>query len=477
MLFNSIEYIFLFLPAVFIIYFLLNRFMLYKIASLFLLAASIFFYGSYKWDYVYIITCSILFNYLISSIFKKEISDKVKKSVLIFGIAGNIIILLFFKYFNSIIELIGNLNGINYIDTYKIIMPLGISFFTLQQISYIVDCYRNKVKEYNLLDYALFICFFPQLVAGPIVRHGEMIPQFKDINKRKIIQENVFIGISLITVGLLKKTIFADSFVGLINYVSEFNQFDNFYLTWTFGILKVLQGYFDFSGYCDMAMGSAYLFNISLPWNFNSPFKAQSIIEFWKRFNMTLIRFLKKYIFRPLNEKNTSEIKSYINILIMFLVMGIWISTSFSGILYGIITGIFVCINKFWNKFNIKINKILAIALTFVSVVLSTQFVFTKNLNQVYAITKSMFGINADFALPYIDGANLIFPLNPPHNAQFNIYIFAVSIIIIFFSKNSVQLAKMYSKADNLFYTIILVIVFVLATLSITKSSDFVYFI
>ena len=261
MLFNSVEYLLLFLPIVFILYFLLNKFKLYTIATIFLLVSSLYFYGSYKIEYVYILIVSILLNYFISYLFKFNLKETVKKIILILGLIVNIAILTGFKYFVFLYEIYTNLvhqpfNAMEYI------MPLGISFFTLQQISYLIDCYKGEVKHYNIIDYALFVSFFPQLVAGPIVRHQEMIPQFNDKAKRIINQENIFIGIFLITVGLLKKTVLADGFSTFIDNVYRYNMYTDFYTSWFFGISKVLQGYFDFSGYCDMALGSAFLFNI-----------------------------------------------------------------------------------------------------------------------------------------------------------------------------------------------------------------------
>ena len=185
-------------------------------------------------------------------------------------------------------------------------MPLGISFFTIQQISFVIDCYRGTIKDYKFHDYALFVSFFPQLIAGPIVRHSEIIPQFNNLSKRVINQQNIFMGIFLITVGLLKKVVLADNFVQFIDTVMRYQAYKDFYIAWLLGISKVMQGYFDFSGYCDMALGSAYLFNICLPLNFNSPYKAQSILEYWNRWNITLVRFLKDYIYYPLMNKSNS---------------------------------------------------------------------------------------------------------------------------------------------------------------------------
>lgn len=281
MLFNSIEYIFMFVPIVFIGYFLLNKFKLYETSKVFLILASLYFYGSYKIEYVGIIVLTILLNYAISKSFQKDISLPWKKTILASGIVANILILYCFRYFSFVMETLSKLS-ICPVDTFKILMPIGISFFMLQQISYIVDCYKQTVKTYTFVDYTLFVCFFPQLIMGPIVRHQEMIPQFNNIKNKVLNQNNIFIGLFIFTVGLLKKVVIADEFTPFINYVTDSQVYGNFYISWLLGLTKILQGYFDFSGYCDMAMGSAFLFNISLPWNFNSPYKATSIIDYWK---------------------------------------------------------------------------------------------------------------------------------------------------------------------------------------------------
>ena len=476
MLFNSIEYLFIFLPVVFIIYFTLNKFKLCKASRIFLLIASLYFYRSYKIEYVPIILISILFNYFISDFFKKDITVLTRKLILIFGILTNIFILVTFKYFDFIKETFSNITFIPF-NTMDIILPLGISFFTLQQISYLVDCYKKDVLEYNLIDYALFICFFPQLVSGPIIRHQEMIPQFMDIKNKVINQENIFIGIFLITVGLFKKTVFSDGFSGFITYIINNEIYNDVGISWIFGIAKIFQGYFDFSGYCDIALGSAFLFNINLPWNFNSPYKAQSITDYWNRWNMTLVRFLKDYIYIPLGGNSKGLIRSCFNIMVVFFIYGCWKGSNIVNLLYGILNGILVCINKIWEKTNIKIPKPISIGITFITLILLSTFIMTKDLSQSITLLKTMFGINAESVdIMFIDW-NLVFNLQPPHNAQVNILLLLSSFIILLFGKNSNELAQIYVKSNNNLYTIILVFLFIFATLSITKSTEFLYFI
>lgn len=475
MLFNSIEYIFVFLPIVFIMYFLINKFKFFTAAKIFLIIASLVFYGIYKLEYVLILVTTILFNYYISHCFKTDIPQSKKKFLLIFGIVANILILAGFRYFNFLIEALSSLSFTS-IDTFEIIMPIGISFFTLQQISYIVDCYKDTVKSYNIIDYTLFVCFFPQLLIGPVVRHQEMIPQFNNLKNKVINQNNIFIGIFIFTIGLLKKVVFADAFSEFLNFYIYDGTYDNFYMVWFFALAKVLQGYFDFSGYCDMAMGSAFLFNISLPWNFNSPYKATSILDYWKRWNKTLIRFLIDYVYKPLGGDKKGELKTYLNIMIVFIVYGIWEGVHPCHLIFGILNGVCVCINKWWEKFKINIPKPIAIAMTFITLMLLSVFIssdFGRSLN----LLKSMLGINVSFTPLTVHGLNIIVPVSGYTAIPVSVPIVIMSLISVFFLKNSSELSRMYVKANNVFYTCILAVVFVFTVLSITKSSEFLYFI
>ena len=476
MLFNSIEYIFIFIPIVFIGYFLLNKFKLYETAKVFLIIASLYFYGSYKTEYIGIIVTTILLNYLVSKSFQKNISLSMKKTILVTGIFANVVILYVFRYFSFLTEIMANLS-ICPLDTFKVLMPIGISFFMLQQISYIVDCYKHTVKTYTLTDYTLFVCFFPQLIMGPIVRHQEMIPQFNNLKNKVINQNNLFIGLFIFTVGLLKKVIIADEFTPFITYITNEGIFDNFYVSWLLGVTKILQGYFDFSGYCDMAMGSAFLFNISLPWNFNSPYKATSILDYWKRWNKTLMRFLYEYVYKPLGGKEKGEKRSFINIMIMFFVYGCWQGLSIPNIVYGLVNGVLVCVNKLWEKLKIQIPKPISVGMTFLTLIFLSTLIMAQNLQDSLRLLKSMLGINASFEAIATKGLNFIVSPDDFTILSVSIPILILSLACVLFLKNSSELSRIYVKANNVLYTCILAIVFVFSVLSITKSTEFLYFI
>ncbi len=278
MLFNSYEYIFLFLPITVVGFYLIGSRMQYKNAIAWLGVASVFFYGWWSPVYVGLIISSIVFNYNLGVQFqRRKGSDKFYKGLLLFGVTVNLALIGYFKYANFFLDNVNHIIGTN-LHLAKIILPLGISFFTFQQIAYLVDTYKGEVHEHDFPHYLLFVAFFPQLIAGPIVHHKEMMPQFHSDETCKFRIENFVRAITIFSIGLFKKVMLADS---LAQYVStSFATAELRYATLTFfeawggALAYTLQIYFDFSGYCDMAIGSALLFGINLPLNFNSPYKS-----------------------------------------------------------------------------------------------------------------------------------------------------------------------------------------------------------
>ena len=281
MLFNSYEFIFAFLPITIIGYFLLNHFDKHSIAKLWLVLCSLFFYGYFNLSYLWIIISSIIVNYLLSYYFdnSKTNNSLFRKVLFCSGLFLNIGLLFFYKYLDFVFETVGNIFNRDPIHL-GLILPLGISFFTFQQVSFLIDSYRGQTKRYNILDYSLFVTFFPQLIAGPIVLHSEVIPQFENRKNLKFNMDNFAKGLFAFSRGLAKKVLIADNFGKIVTFgyanISGLSSFEAILtiLAYTFQI------YFDFSGYCDMASGIAYMFNIELPVNFNSPYKARNIADF-----------------------------------------------------------------------------------------------------------------------------------------------------------------------------------------------------
>ena len=349
MLFNSYVFLFIFLPISLLGFYLIGARDHHRTASAWLVACSLFFYGWWNHVYITILLTSILLNYSIGSLLAKTKSKK----LLLFGIALNLSALGYFKYANFFIENI-NLLLSTPIQFYEVVLPLAISFFTFQQIAYLTDAYRKETREYNFLHYCLFVTFFPQLIAGPIVHHKEMMPQFGQKRVYSLISENIGIGLAILLIGLFKKVVLAD---GVSVYASpmfaaaEAGTHLTFCEAWFGAIAYSLQLYFDFSGYADMAIGAAKMFNISLPINFFSPYKATSIIEFWRRWHITLSRFLKDYIYIPLGGSRNGRLAALFNLSVTMLLGGIWHGAGWTFAVWGALHGIYLIINHLWRDF------------------------------------------------------------------------------------------------------------------------------
>lgn len=338
MLFNSYIFILFFLPAALLLYFGLNKLGKESAAKWALIGMSLWFYAYFHVSYLFLIVGSILFNFAYSKLLCRWSKGTKGRILLALGIAANLGLIFYFKYFNFFVE---NVNLAFHADfnVNKVLMPLGISFFTFQQISYLADSRRMETKEYRMVDYALFVTFFPQLIAGPIVLHEEMIPQFRESWRKKLSQDMLASGIHLFAIGMFKKVMIAD----VLGRGADWGFLNPDALTAPdviiVSLLYTLQLYFDFSGYCDMACGIANMFHFELPLNFNSPYKAASIHEFWQRWHMTLTRFLRKYLYFPLGGNRKGEYRTLINILIVFIASGIWHGAGWTFILWGLAHG------------------------------------------------------------------------------------------------------------------------------------------
>ena len=342
MLFNSYIFVLLFFPVVLIGYFGFNHFSKYTAAKVFLILASLVFYGYFNWWYLLIIVLSVVLNHTFSRIMLREqTGEGVRKLAFAAALTVNIGSLFFFKYFDFFI---GNVNALFKTDwpLLHILLPLGISFFTFQQLSYVIDSYARdaKIAAYRFFDYALFVTYFPQLIAGPIVTHDEMVPQFADPGKKRFNAENFSAGLYGFALGMGKKVIVADTFGLLVgtgfDKLSALGPVNAFLvmLAYTFQI------YFDFSGYCDMATGIGKMMNIDITVNFNSPYKAINISDFWKRWHITLTRFFTKYVYIPLGGNRRGAARTYVNIILVFLVSGIWHGANWTFIVWGLLHGI-----------------------------------------------------------------------------------------------------------------------------------------
>lgn len=382
MLFNSYIFIFLFFPLTVAGYYFLSSVGRNEWAKVELIVMSLWFYGYYNMSYLLVICGSIVINYIISrALLRCKYGMIYKKVILALGILFNVGLIFYYKYYDFFIANINAIFKTDYVMRH-IILPLGISFYTFQQISYVIDTYRGETRDYTFFEYVLFVTFFPQLVAGPIVLHNEIIPQFRDKANMKINYANWNRGLIFFVFGLTKKILIADTFGKAVEW-----GYSNIALMGTLDAVIVilsytLQIYFDFSGYCDMAAGIALFFNIQLPRNFNSPYKAKSVIEFWERWHMTLNRFLKQYVYIPLGGSRKGKLKTYVNVMIVFLVSGIWHGANWTFIIWGCLHGIANVLERVLGQYLERINKYLRQGITFIFVNIAWVFFRASSLRE-----------------------------------------------------------------------------------------------
>ena len=426
MLFHNPIFLFIFLPIVFFTYFYLIK-LSTKAAQFALVASGVVFYAWWNVSLTPIIIISIIFNYFFGNLIKDSENLSYKKLFLFISILSNVIYLAFFKYLDFIFE---NINFLFNTDLNLLNMPfpLAMSFFTFQTIAYLVDCYYKEIDKTTLREYSIFIIFFPQLIAGPIVTYNKMLPQFNDEKNKLINYRNLYLGLAVILIGLFKKIFLADNLSIIVSEGFLNHQNLDFFASWISSLCFTFQIYFDFSGYIDMATGIALLFNIKLPQNFNSPYKALGIINFWQRWHMTLTMFLTNYIYYPWVKslKKFNYLKTMIITFLVFVIAGVWHGPSWGYILFGSMHGLGLVINHTYKNFiKINLNKYVSWFITFNFINVSFVFFRSKDIETTINILKSMVGIN---------GYDYTFLLN--QNIA-NILIFAGSFAICLLFKNT----------------------------------------
>ncbi len=415
MLFNSYEFIFLFLPIVLLGFYLLGGNGYARSALVWLLAASLFFYGWWNPSYLWLLVFSIAFNYVLGLILGREtFSDRVRRLCLVVGVLVNLSLLGYYKYFNFFVGSVNDVFGTGF-DLKEILLPLAISFFTFQQIAYLVDTHRGKTKERGFLKYCLFVSFFPQLIAGPIVHYNEIVPQLDDRKIFKFKAEDLAVGLTIFTLGLFKKTVFADGVSDFANPVFQAAAQGTdltFFESWLGAFAFQLQIYFDFSAYSDMAIGSARLFGILLPLNFNSPYKSSNISQFWNRNHMTLTRFLRDYLskptfsvlrFLPLGDKRHSRQRQlYLSSIVIMVASGIWHGSGWTFVVWGLINGVYLALYQIWRDVRKTLGKkfarptraeeLLGNLIMLVAAVISLVFFRAQTFKDAIAMLKPMLG-------------------------------------------------------------------------------------
>lgn len=458
MLFCSYVFVLLFLPITVAGYFLLNK-ISRTAGRVWLFGASLYFYGYFNIYYLLLLAFSLVLNYSIGSL----IYSYRKKFLLILGIVLNILILGYFKYYDFFIDTINSVFGTSWALKH-ILLPLGISFFTFQQISYLSDVYHDVLKErYSPLTYGLFVTFFPQLVAGPIVLANEMMPQFADEKNLRVNFSNLSCGIFIFSLGLAKKMLLADAFApfGDSLFVLENPCFWDSFV----GLLAThFQVYFDFSGYCDMAVGIGLMFNINLPVNFISPYRAANIKEFWDTWHITLGRFLSQFIYFPLGGSKKGKFRTYFNLMMVFFVSGVWHGAYWMMVLWGVIHGLAVVVHRIWSKeLKLKMPRPLGVVVTFTFLFMILAFFKSSTWEQV---KRAYLGfINFD----------------PVRISEFSrkfefdtFLLFAAGFIIVFFFKPASSFRENFKPAV---WTLAVPVVLIICCIyTFNKISPFIYF-
>src|SRR5665213_1223456 len=394
MLFNSYLFIFLFLPITLIGYFMLGRFN--SLAPVVWLAlASLAFYSVSNWQFVALLLGSVAFNYIVGLLLiGSRLHGGPRFAALALGVASDLLVLGYFKYAGFIAA---NLNALFSTGLrVDILLPVGISFYTFPQIAFLVDAYRGKVAGYRLPHYALFVTYFPHLIAGPILHHKDMIPQFERAESKRPNAHLILCGLIIFAIGLFKKTCLAD---GIQPFVAlAFGPVaPSFAQAWIGALAYTFQLYFDFSGYSDMAIGISLMFGVFLPLNFNSPYKARNIIDFWRRWHMTLSQFLRDYLYIPLGGNRRGAVLRYVNLMITMALGGLWHGAAWTFVIWGVLHGLYLCINHAWIRFAPPVApwfagaaNLLAMMVTFLAVVVAWVFFRANNISSAFHILSRM---------------------------------------------------------------------------------------
>jgi D-alanyl-lipoteichoic acid acyltransferase DltB (MBOAT superfamily) len=412
MLFNSYPFIFLFLPIALAGYFWLGRSS--NLAPVVWLAlASLAFYSVSNWQFVGLLLASVAFNYLIGwLLIAKQLRSATRFAVLTVGVAGDLLVLATFKYAGFFAA---NLNALFSTGiVVNILLPVGISFYTFTQIAFLVDAYRGNVARYGLPHYALFVTYFPHLIAGPILHHRDMIPQFESERTKRPDPHLILCGLIIFAIGLFKKTCLADGIQPLVApaFGANYPSFDQ---AWIGVLAYTFQLYFDFSGYSDMAIGISLMFGIFLPLNFNSPYKATSMVDFWRRWHMTLSQFLRDYLYIPLGGNRHGRVLRYVNLMITMLLGGLWHGAAWTFVAWGALHGAYLCVNHAWSNYGpavaprfARVGNAAAFVLTFVSVVVAWVFFRADSISSATFVLSRM-----------ADPTNIVFGRGEIANALF----------------------------------------------------------
>jgi alginate O-acetyltransferase complex protein AlgI len=435
MLFNSYEYLIYFLPLSLAVYFLLGHRATWAVG--WLVAASLFFYGWWNPKYLPLILASIGFNFAVGHALHRK--PRHARALLACGVAANLLLLGVYKYADFAVRNTADLTGLP-LALPHIVLPLGISFFTFTQIAYLVDVHRGKAQEPSLLNYALFVSFFPHLLAGPILHHSEMMPQFASATNKRPQAFHLAAGLFLLAIGLVKKVCIADPLAPVAAAGFDHPEAISALTAWLSVLAYTLQIYFDFSGYTDMALGAARMFNIQMPVNFNSPYQATNIREFWQRWHMTLSRFLREYLYIPLGGNRRGEWRTTGAILATFLLGGLWHGAAWTFVAWGALHGCALVCLRTWERTGLHLPRVIALALTFLFVMVTWVFFRASSLPAAGAMLQAMVGANAS-GEPWEEALRHALAVDPQASAIAGALAFAVGLVVLALRRNSNAMA------------------------------------
>ena len=473
MLFNSYAFIFGFLPIVLLVFFGLTRFHLVKAGLIWMAVASLFFYGYWNPSYLPLLLISIAFNYALgNAIDRAKPASRAAKIFLVLGIALNLAILGYYKYADFFITSANQVLATDW-PKQNIILPLAISFYSFTQIAYLVDAYRGETKNanYDFISYGLFVAFFPQLIAGPILRHDELIPQFRQLRNFVFSDRNLAQGLTLFILGLSKKVLIADNLSPWVALTFNDASSLDFLEAWVGALSYTFQLYFDFSGYSDMAIGLGWMVNINLPVNFNSPYKATSIVDFWRRWHITLSNFLRDYLYIPLGGNRHGQLRRYANLMITMLLGGLWHGAGWTFVIWGGLHGLFLVVCQVWRRLGVPLPKILSWLVTFIAVVACWVLFRAQSINDAIAIGRSMIGING-ILLP--EGLENPLDWLSPRGVQFKILVLASLTLAVTQLPNTQEILQKFKVGFLRAFVVAALATF--CFLSLNKVSEFLYF-
>lgn len=507
MLFNSLGFLLFFLPVTVAGFFWLGRFN-QRLAAAWLACASVFFYGYWDYRYLLLLGGSILFNYWAG--YKiGHVTQSERKFWLSFAICLNLLLLAYYKYADFFIVSLNGTVGTGW-PLLNIALPVGISFFTFTQIAFLVDTYQGKVKEYRFIHYVLFVTYFPHLIAGPVLHHKEMMPQFANPLNYRPSASNFAVGMSIFVVGLAKKVLIADNIAPMANAVFTPGANPQAIEAWVGVLAYTFQLYFDFSGYSDMAIGLSRIFGIVLPLNFNSPYKSHNISDFWRRWHMTLSRFLRDYLYVALGGNRHGSFARYRNLMLTMVLGGLWHGAGWTYVVWGTLHGLYLVIHLAWVASmrslvletwqSSSLYRCAATLLTFLAVVLAWVFFRATDFATATNILGAMFGNNGlslpSAAKPLAQGLAVI-GIQPVFEGirwvdSFGLAVLLLAMALTWWAPNTQEMFRRFEPClekvtepqelprlvwqPSLRWSVALAFLMCVCVLSLNRPSEFLYF-